>query len=95
MTKKQLKKLMGTDLPYSEMTETFSVFVGLEILRSRIETADITAAEHDIVYTNVSVKAAVNAGFTENEILVLRKNNWMLDDDNGLNDETTVFAKFV
>jgi hypothetical protein len=65
----------------------FSVFLGLEILRKYVPNADITAATHDKVYCNVDVEQACNAEITKEDIINLRRMNWMIDED--------CFAKFV
>jgi hypothetical protein len=65
----------------------FSVFLGLEILRKYIPNADIAAAAHDIIYCSVDVEQACNAGITKEDIINLRRMNWIIDED--------CFAKFV
>jgi len=68
------------DLPYS-------AFLGLQILRKYCPEADIGAASHDLVCSTVSVDDACEAGITKDDIIQLRRMNWMIEED--------CFAKFV
>lgn len=64
-----------------------SVFLGLELLRKYIPNADIASAAHDIVYSSINVEQACNAGISKDDVIKLRKMNWMIDQN--------CFASFV
>ena len=64
-----------------------SVFLGLEILRKYFHDADVEAAEPDIIYSSVNLQMAEYANISKEDIIKLRRMNWMIDEE--------YFASFV
>ena len=56
------------------------IFAGLEIMRKYLPSADIEAAEHDIVYV-ANCDEIIDAGITEEDAKMLRALGWMDDED--------------
>ena len=53
---------------------------GLKIIEKYIPGAGIEGAEHDIIYS-VDVDEIVKAGITEQDAVLLRELNWMVEDN--------------
>jgi hypothetical protein len=57
-----------------------NAMLGLLIIRKYLPKIGIEGADHDIIYS-ASVDKLVMAGITENDIIELRKLNWMVEKD--------------
>ena len=77
MTPKRLEEILDNILPAPRGCR---IFKGLEIIRKYLPSADITSAEHDIVYICDATDLTI-AGITEEDALELAKLSWMVEDD--------------
>ena len=57
-----------------------NVFLGLKIMKKYIPSAGIEGAEHDVVYS-VDIEELIKAGISEEDVIMLNKLNWMVEDD--------------
>jgi len=53
---------------------------GLLIVQKYLPDRGIEGANHDVIYS-VGIEALVEAGITEADVVELRHQNWMLEDD--------------
>lgn len=53
---------------------------GLLIIQKYIPDAGVSGADHDIIYS-VSCDELIKEGITEDDVVELRKLNWMIHDD--------------
>jgi len=60
-----------------------NVVKGLLIIQKYLPNIGIVGAEHDVVYSAL-ISHIVKAGITEEDAIYLRKQNWMIDDDDYL-----------
>lgn len=53
---------------------------GLQILNKYTEDSVLEGANHDVIYS-IDIDKTIEGGITEEEVIKLRKLNWMLEDD--------------
>lgn len=84
MDKYKFKELMKAD--GSVDMEGDNALRGLELIRKildpngALKPTVLCAAEHDIIYS-VGISELIDAGITEEDVVQLRKLNWMCSDD--------------
>ena len=59
---------------------TASIFSGLKIMRKYIKSADVIAAEHDIIYS-CGIRELIDARISEQDVMSLRCFGWMIDEE--------------
>lgn len=61
-----------------------NALLGLIIINKYLPKMGVEAAEHDIIYSG-AVDELIKAGITEEDVITLRRLNWMIDEfDEGL-----------
>ena len=77
MTRERFKKLMESqdDIDWVGC----NVVSGLKIITKYLPRKGIEGAGHDIVYS-VTIDEILDAGITEEDVIELRKLNWMIDE---------------
>jgi hypothetical protein len=81
MTAERLTELMTND-DLGSNWHGDNAFQGLQIIAKYIDpnkTDIITGASHDVIYS-VSIISIIKAGITEEDVIKLKKLNWMLED---------------
>ncbi len=58
-----------------------NALLGLIIINKYLPKMGIEAAEHDIIYSG-DVDELIKAGITEEDVITLRRLNWMIDEFN-------------
>lgn len=77
MTEERFIELMEADVDTD--WEGCNVFSGLKIITKYLPEKGIEGAEHDIIFS-ACVSELVEAGITEEDVVALRKLNWMIDE---------------
>ncbi|MFX1452438.1 MAG: hypothetical protein ACFFCM_16480 [Promethearchaeota archaeon] len=81
MTEEKFIELMESNEDFDVSWEGCNVFSGLKIITKYLPKKGIEGAEHDIIYS-VFISDLIDAGITEEDIVALRKLNWMIDETN-------------
>ena len=79
MTEDRFRELMEKESD-KDTSNLARIFAGLVIISKYLPGKDLTGADHDIIYS-VEVLELVEAGITEEEVVMLRDLHWMIDDD--------------
>jgi hypothetical protein len=85
MTEERFIEIMETqdssDWAFFKDLHDDNAFLGLQIIRKYIPGGTIIgSAEHDIIYS-VYTEELAKAGITEEDVIMLRKLNWHIDED--------------
>ena len=75
LTEELIMDIFDQDAPYDSPS---SIFEGLQILRKYDKDADITAADHDMVYVE-SISGLIEMGITIEDLKKLRYYDWIID----------------
>lgn len=79
MTEERFLEIMESNI--ADIPEECNVFLGLKIITKYCPKDGIEGASHDVVFS-VSVDKLLKAGITEDDVIELRKLNWMIDEYN-------------
>jgi len=79
MTRERFIEIMKSDI--ADIPEECNVFLGLKIITKYRPKNGIEGAEHDKVFS-VTIDQILEAGITEDDVVELRKLNWMIDETN-------------
>lgn len=79
MTFEEFEKEMREDIPYSMMIGR-GIVSGLLILQKYDPNVDISAANHDVVYSSVSVDL-ISSAISVEDVQQLRRMGWCIDED--------------
>lgn len=81
MEREQFEKIMSDDeLDEFGAYDEDNALLGLKIIAKYLPKCGIEGAEHDIVYS-VGVDKILEAGIIEDDVIELRKLNWMIDEE--------------
>jgi len=82
LTRERLLGIMADEnMPSDLMHEPGdNALKGLNLIAKYLPLSGITGAEHDVIYA-ADVGALLEAGITEEDCLVLRRLNWMVEDE--------------
>ena len=85
MTQEKFEEIMTNDKIGGKLLSEpgCNALKGLFIITKYLPNAGIEGANHDIIYF-VDVNKIVNAGITEEDTILLRKYNWMIEDSSYL-----------
>ena len=79
MTEERFIEIMESDI--ADIPEECNVFLGLKIITKYCPKDGIEGAAHDVIFS-VTINKILEAGITEEDVIELRKLNWMLDEYN-------------
>jgi hypothetical protein len=77
MTKEKFIEIMKDDMDCD--WEGCNVFSGLKIITKYCPKRGIEGAEHDMIYS-VSIEELIDAGIIEEDVIELKKLNWMVEE---------------
>jgi len=80
MTEERFIELMESETEYDRTFEGCRILAGLVIITKYLPKIGIEAVEHDIIYS-AGIEELIEAGITEEEVITLRKLNWMINDE--------------
>ena len=79
MTEERFQELMEGDSALNEY-EQDNALLGLNLIAKYFPNKGIGGADHDIIYS-VSEDEIIAAGITEEDVIELRRMNWIIDQD--------------
>jgi len=85
MTEEKFKKIMKDDdieCIIGDIEEN-NALMGLNLITKYLPKSGIEAAEHAIIY-GPNIEDLVEAGITEEDAIILKSLNWMIDEFEGL-----------
>jgi len=78
MTEERFKELFEETGGALSEYEGDSAFLGLVIINKYLPRIGVEGADHDIIYSS-NVNTLIEAGITEEDVITLRKLNWMIE----------------
>lgn len=78
MTRERFTELMKGKSALSEYTKC-NALLGLQIITKYLPESGIEGAQHDVIFS-ATISEILEAGITEEDVIELRKLNWMIDE---------------
>lgn len=80
MTREKFKELMEGESQLSAY-KGCNALLGLKIITKYLPEGGICGADHDIIFS-ATITEILEAGITEEDVIELRKLNWIIDETN-------------